>query len=252
LNRRARMKTGVLAVAGIGVLAIGGYAIHVQNKAPPPGALNINVPMIGSDGHNEQVVHETRPLDAPSRVAVAAVDARAEVAAPRDAHAMVTVAIPDAHELAAAPPDAAALETTVEITVLGNSSYRIDMQGNFNPIADRVLRLTVKHPIDVEIKNPFAQTATVHLQPGDKNLVATQPFLPVSVTPICAVPDATVTIDGQFAVLGQQKILTFDQNASWSGKKIVVVFSGGKTGKPDEHPLDLKAGQVAEVKCDLH
>jgi hypothetical protein len=253
LNRRARLKTGVLAVAGIGVLAIGGYAIHIKAKAPPPGALNINVAMIGSDGHHEQVVHETRPLDARPQIATAPVDAHAEIAAPRDARAMVTVAVPDAHELAAAPPDAGAAEPTkVEITVLGQSSYRLDKNDDWTPIPGRVLRLPVARPTHVEIKNLFAQTADIDLDVGSKNIVASQPFLSITITATCNVPDATVTIGGELAVLGQPKILTFDKNSSTSEQRVQVVFSGGKSGATDPHPMTLHAGDVQEVKCALH
>ena len=253
LNRRARLKTGVLAVAGIGVLALGGYAIHLQNKPGPAGAPNISLPMMGSDsGHNDHVVHETRPLDARPQITATPVDAHAEIAAPRDARALITVGIPDAHELAVAPPDAAIAPTTVEITVLAQSSYRIDKQGDWIPIPGRVLPVPVGRPMHVEIKNPFAQTADVALEPGAKNTVAAQPFLPITITPTCSVPDAAVTIDGDFAPLGQPKGLTFDKNSSSSEKKVQVVFTGGKSGKPDPHPMDLKAGDVVEVKCGLH
>ncbi|MEP6865657.1 MAG: serine/threonine-protein kinase, partial [Deltaproteobacteria bacterium] len=253
LNRRARLKTGVLVIAGIGVLAVGGYAIHVKNKPGPSGAPNVDLVIGGSDsGHNEHVVHETRPVDSAPRIAIAAPDARVEVAAPRDARAMITVVSPDAHEVAVVPPDAAVEPTTVEITVLGQSSYRIDKKGDFQPIPGRVLRLTVDHASEVEIKNAAAQTAGVHLEPGMKNVVASQPFLPVSVTPTCDQPDATVTIDGQLAAVGQQKSLTFDKYASSSDKRITVVFTGGKSGKSDEHPIQLHAGESQEVKCVLH
>ena len=252
LNRRARLKTGALVIAGIGVLAVGGYAIHVKGKAPPPGAPNINIAMTGSSGHDEHVVHETRPQDA-ARVAVEAVDARAELPPPRDAQrAIVTVVPPDAKEIGLAPPDAAVEPTIVEITVLGSSSYRIDKKGDWIPIPGRVLKLPVDHPIYVEIKNQYAQTPGLHLDSSSKNQVAAQPFLPASVTPICTVPDAAVTIDGGFAVLGQAKLLTFDTNAASSTKTLHVVFTGGKAGTTDDHPITLRAGESQEVKCALH
>jgi len=255
LNRRARMKTGALAIAGIGVLAIGGYAIHVKGKAPPPGAPNFNVITNGSDLRpDDHVVHETKPQDAP-RVAMETIDARAEVPAPRDAQrAMVTVVVPDAHEVAVTPPDAAiTLEpTTVEIAVLGLSSYRLDKTGEWTSIPGGVLRLPITRAVDVEIKNSSAETKVIHVDPAQKFYVAAQQFLPVHVTPICPVADVTVTIDGAFVVLGQPKILTFERNSSNSQKKVEVVFTGGKTGTSETHPVTLQAGQSEEVKCGLH
>ncbi|HEY6039420.1 MAG TPA: hypothetical protein VIV58_34300, partial [Kofleriaceae bacterium] len=230
---------------------VGGYAVHVEGKAPPPGAPNINIAMTGSSGHDEHVVHETRPQDAP-RVAVEMVDARAEMPAPRDAQrAIVTVVPPDAKEVAVSP-DAAVEVAPIEITVLAQSSYRIDKKGDFTPIPTRVLRLTVDRPMDVEIKNQYAETARLALKPGEKNQVASQPFLPVAVTPTCTAPDASVTVNGDFAVLGQPKRLFFDPNSASSQKKVEVVFTGGKTGASEPHSLTLVAGETQEVKCALH
>ncbi|MEO6776556.1 MAG: serine/threonine-protein kinase [Kofleriaceae bacterium] len=253
LNRRARVKTAALAVAGCCVLVIGGYAIHVKDKPPPAGAPNINAATMGSDReHDEHVVHESRPLDAPPQLAAIAPDARPEVAVRRDARAMTTVAAPDLHEVQGIT-DAGALEpTNVEITVLGHSSYRLDKHGDFISIPDRVLRLSIDHPTDLEIQNPFTVPFGVHLEPGAKNLVARQPFRPITITPSCTAPDATVMVDGQLAALGQNKTLLFDAYASSSERRVSVVFTGGKSGKADEHELELKAGEAVEVKCDLH
>jgi hypothetical protein len=74
----------------------------------------------------------------------------------------------------------------------------------------------------------------------------------VKVTPTCIVPDATVTVNGELAVLGQQKILFFDKNSADSQKKIEVIFTGGKTGASDPRTVTLVAGEHQEVKCGLH
>src|SRR4051812_18072942 len=76
LNRRARLKTVALAIAGVGVLVAGGYAIHERGTAPPGGVASFN-PSLGSDlVSHDQVVHETRPPDAPRIAVVAPADAR--------------------------------------------------------------------------------------------------------------------------------------------------------------------------------
>ena len=253
LNRRARLKTGALAIAGIGVLAVGGYAIHVKGKPGPAGAPNIDLVAGGSDGHREHVVHETKPIDAAPKIAIATVDARQELPppVPRDAQrAMVTVVAPDAKEMAV-PADAAIEPTKLEITVLGKSSYRLDKHGEFQPIPGRVLALTIDHPTYVEIKNDSSTLFGQQLDIGTKSFVAHQQFLGISITPTCPVPDTTVTIDGQLAPLGQMKTLLFDENAGSSQKKVSLVFTGGKTGKQDVHSLDLHAGDAIEVKCGL-
>jgi serine/threonine-protein kinase len=253
LNRRARLKTGALVIAGIGVLAVGGYAIHVKTKPGPAGAANIVVATGSDSGHNEQVMHETKPLDAAPRIAVAAADARVEVAAPRDAgRAIVTVVAPDAHEVAVTLPDAAVEATIVDITVIANSSFRTDGKADFTPIPGRVLHLRVDRPMDVEIANQFAETIGIKLDQSSKSQVASQQFLPVKVTPTCTVPDATVTVNGELAVLGQPKIVFIDKNSANSQKKVEVIFTGGKSGASDPHVVTLLAGENQEVKCGLH
>ena len=100
LNRRARFKIVLAAVAGVGVLAFGGYAIHERAKGPPAGAANIDVSG-SNDPQRTHVVHELRPADA-----AVPVDAQQiAMAPPRDARQAIT-ALPDAAQLVTAQPDA--------------------------------------------------------------------------------------------------------------------------------------------------
>jgi serine/threonine-protein kinase len=251
LNRRARFKLGLLAVAGLGVLVFGGYEIHERSKGLPAGAPNID---LGSQGtaleHRDHVVHEQRPPDA------AVPDSRVEVVmAPRDAH-VATVAVPDAAELVTAQPDAAvALDPVqVSISVLGGSSYRLDNTSAFVAIGGNTLPLTVTdHPLKVTIRNPLCQEVSVTVDRNSKYLSAGQQFLSGRVTPTCVgVADVSVSVQGEAWTLGSERPIAFDQNALMSSQRITVVFTGGKKAAVDSHTVTVTAGESVEVKCALH
>jgi eukaryotic-like serine/threonine-protein kinase len=253
LNRRARFKMGLLAVAGLGVLVFGGYEIHERSKGLPAGAANID---LGSQGtaleHRDHVVHEQRPPDA----AVVVPDARVEVVmAPRDAH-VATVAVPDAAELVTAQPDAAiTLEPVkVSINVLGGSRYRIDNASPFVPVVGNSLTVTVTdHPLTVTIQNDLCQEVSVTVDRNSKNLSAGQQFLAGRVTPACpGVADVSVSVAGEAWTLGTARLVTFDQNALSSSQQVKVVFTGGKNATIDSHTVTVKASEDVEVKCALH
>jgi hypothetical protein len=253
LNRRARFKMGLLAVAGLGVLVFGGYEIHERSKGLPAGAPNID---LGSQGtaleHRDHVVHEQRPPDATTLQP----DARVEVVmAPRDAH-VATVAVPDAAELVTAQPDAAiALEPVkVSISVLGGSRYRIDNTSPFVPVVGNSLMVTVTdHPLKVTIQNDLCQEVSVTVDRNSKNVGAGQQFLAGRVTPACpGVADVSVSVAGEAWTLGTARQITFDQNALNSSQLVKVVFTGGKNATVDSHTVKVKATEDVEVKCALH
>ena len=250
LNRRARFKMGLLAVAGLGVLVFGGYEIHERSKGLPAGAPNID---LGSQGtaleHRDHVVHEQRPPDAEVQS-----DARVEVVmAPRDAH-VSTVGVPDAAQVVTAQPDAAiALEPVqVSINVLGGSTYRLDNTSPFVAVGGNVLSVTVgDHPLKVTIQNPHCEEVTVPVERGSKNLSAGQRFLSGRVTPTCGVPDVSVSVEGAAWTLGSEFPIPFE-NAISSSLRVKVVFTGGKNATVDTHAVNVTAGETVEVKCALH
>ena len=257
LNRRARLKTAVLAIVGVGALVAGGYAIHERGKAPPGGVASFNPP-VGSDGSHDQVVHETRPPDAPDRLAVVSpVDAR-EVAPPRDARQAVVAAPPDADEILAVPADAAVAPVSFTISVLGGSAYRTNRQGEFRPVNGRKLTLEVSDKTEVTIQNPACEPVVVKLDPTTRGCdgcedgtTAPQRFLPGAVTPVCAVPNVSVRVDDKVAVIGSPVQIFFDKNAFSSSRDVVVSFAGDAKVKPDPITLSVSANQKIEVKCAL-
>ncbi len=245
LNRRARLKTALLAVVGVGVLCVGGYAIH-ERGTTATSAPNILVPL-GSDARDGQVAHEVRPPDA-AQIASSIPDARAEVmvAAPRDANRPALVP-------ADAAPDAAVPLEPVQVKINGlfaGSQYRIGGQGPFLPTGD-TLSLKVLDPIKLEIQNPCCMPIDMQLDHNTKSFQAPMELRPASVTPKCEVADVSVIIDNEAWPLGSTKSVTFDTHATDSQHVFTVAFVGSRKIKEDLHTVTVSAGQALEVKCAL-
>ncbi len=243
LNRRARLKTALFAVVGVGVLCVGGYAIHERGTAAT-SAPNIVVP-IGSDSRDGQVAHEVRPPDA-AQIAAVIPDARAEVmvAAPRDANRPALVP-------ADAAPDAAAPLEPVQVKINGlfaGSQYRIGGQGPFLPTGDTLL-LKVLEPIKLEIQNACCVPIDMQLDHNTKSFQAPMELRPASVTPKCEVADVSVIVDNEAWPLGSTKSVTFDTNATDSQHVFTIAFVGSKKIKEDPHTVTVHAGTELEVKC---
>jgi len=243
LNRRARLKTALFAVVGVGVLCVGGYAIHERGTAAT-SAPNIVVP-IGSDSRDGQVAHEVRPPDA-AQIAAVIPDARAEVmvAAPRDANRPALVP-------ADAAPDAAAPLEPVQVKINGlfaGSQYRIGGQGPFLPTGDTLL-LKVLEPIKLEIQNSCCVPIDMQLDHNTKSFQAPMELRPASVTPKCEVADVSVIVDNEAWPLGSTKSVTFDTNATDSQHVFTITFVGSKKIKEDPHTVTVHAGTELEVKC---
>ena len=249
LNRRARVKTGLLVAAGLGVLVFGGYEIHMRSLGPPAGVPNINVPSQGSAiEHNQHVVHELRPPDA------AIVDARSEVAlVPHDGPRMVTVGIPDAMQVVTAQPDAAITLEPIQVAIkaVPGSTYRLDASSAYSPIPAGGLVVTyTDHPLKVSIINPCCQEVTASVDGTTKSLDvrASQRFLPGYVTASCAVADVSVSIDGKTATLGEPLGISFAESLQ-SSRNVKVTFTGKTI---DIQSVNVAAGKTTEVKCALH
>lgn len=243
LNRRARLKTALLAVVGVGVLCVGGYAIH-QRGITVTSAPNIIVPF-GSDSRDGQVAHEVRPPDAPQ---ISILDARAEImiAAPRDANRPALVP-PDA------APDAGVALEPVHVAITGlfvGSQYRIGGQGAFLPTGG-TLTLEVLDPIKLEIQNSCCEPIDMQLDHNSKSFQAPMALRPASITPKCEVADVSVIIDNEAWPLGSSKSVPFDKNATESTHVFTVVFVGSRKIKEDPHTITVSAGQALEVKCGL-
>ena len=249
LNRRARLKTALLAVTGVGVLCAGGYAIHDRANHLATSLPNVVVPS-GSDVAADQIAHESRPPDGAQLIHVAP-DARTEILAPPR----------DANRLAPAPLDGAPLITAVvdaglsnepvqvTITVFRGSQYRLDGQGAFTPIEGTQLVLPVSAPRALEVRNPCCEPVAIALERTTLNLTARGRFYGASLTPTCEVADVSVIVDGEAWSVGTTKTATFAQNATDSAHVFTVAFVGSKKIKEDPHTVTVSAGQAIEVKC---
>ncbi|CAN5623957.1 hypothetical protein BH11MYX1_BH11MYX1_25590 [soil metagenome] len=252
LNRRARLKTVVLLVTGVGALGVGGYAIHERAKVATTSAPNIIVPA-GSDRSDGQIAHEVRPPDA-AQVAVVVPDARAEamVVAPRDAGRLAASPF-DATPLVIAALDAGETIEPVKVAITGlfaGSQYRIGGQGPFSATG-ATLTLTVSDPIRLEIQNACCVSIDLQLDHNTKSFQAPMELRPASITPTCDVAEVSVTIDNESWSLGNTKTVTFATNAIETRHAFTVAFVGSKKIKEDPVQVTVRAGEAKEVKCAL-
>jgi tRNA A-37 threonylcarbamoyl transferase component Bud32 len=239
LNRRARLKTGALAVLGIGVVALGAYFVHEQQQPPPSGAPNVDVASAVTQPTATTIAHDDPPPPPKPNDGVE----------PTGSAAMVAAIAHDAAEAVAVDAVAEVEPTVVHIRVLPGSSYNDGAKWVMEK--DRELVVTVDHPMDVEIHSTVAAKTNVHVEPGMKFVNAEQQFLPASITPHCALAGVTVEIDGQARKLDAAATIPFELYATSSTQSIIVKFTDAH-GNVDEQKIDATAGKLQDVKCALH
>ncbi len=236
LNRRARLKTGALAVLGIGVVALGAYFVHEQQQPGPSGAPNVDLASALTQPTATTIAHDDPPPPP-------------KPDEPMGSAAVVVAVAHDAPEVT--PVDAApAIEpVTVIVHVLRNSSY---FDGSkWVAIESTELPVTVTdRPVDVQIKNPAAQNTKVHVERGMTSVSAEQQFLGATIKPTCALATA-VYINDRPIQLGSSETILFDHNATSSHQTVKVVFYDAH-GNAETQTVDVQAGTVQEVTCALH
>ena len=244
LNRRAKLKTTALAALGITVLALGGYAIHVKTKPPPPEPPNFNIESPGTtNAHVTHVVNEDPPP----------VEADAYVA-PADVSPMVATKPIDAGTQIEPVADARleAVQVAVRVTVAG-SEYQIEGAGPWIPIpASRTFTVPVLDHVKLLVRNQYCETVTQKLERSIPEVVVTQGFIPAQLITHCPVADVSVDVDGKSWKLENAGQITFQPNAFSASKVVTVTFTGGKASATDPHTATVTAGKLTEVTCALH
>ena len=196
LNRRARLKTGALVIAGIGVLAIGGYAIHGQVEARPASRSAEHHPRDRQRHRATSIASMSRTRPAATRCVAAdrtRRSTRIKVAPPRDAAcAMITVpySAADAREVAVDASgcrDRARRRSSISGTRAVVVSTRQE-RATSPRLQGRVLRLpvTLVRPTRWRSRSRFDQTANVHLDPGAQERERPPASsLSITITPSC-------------------------------------------------------------------
>ncbi|HEX4454358.1 MAG TPA: serine/threonine-protein kinase [Kofleriaceae bacterium] len=238
LNRRARLKTGALAVLGIGVVALGAYFVNERQKPGPSGAPNVDVASALTLPATTTIAHDDPPPPPRHDEPIGSAAAVAAIAR-------------DAADVTPSPDASVAVEPTiVNVRVLPGSSY---FDGaHWIAIKDAVLPVAVTdRAVDVQIKSPETAIVTVHVEPGAKVVNAEQQFVPGTITPHCTVAGASVEIAGQTRKLDNPATILFEHNAMSSTQIVKVVFYDA-SGRADTQEIDVTAGKTQEVTCGLH
>ncbi len=245
INRRARMKTVLVAMAALVAIGGGGFLIHEKTKPPPPEPPNFDLTSAGmTTSHDLRVSHVENPppmIDAAiepadaTRVSAIAVDARVEAAVPIDA----TV------QLAAIPIE-------IRVSPSRDSTFSID-GGPPQRLSGTTFAVEVHdHPVKVEVSNTCCQSKPLSLdRASDPKQTVSLDFLPGSVLPTCG-PNTSVSINGVTATLGQKFLVGFESHATSSMKTVTVVFTGGTHASEDRQSITVTAGKPQDVKCAVH
>jgi serine/threonine protein kinase len=243
INRRARMKTGAIAAAGIAVLALCGYMIHRKNLPPEPVA-----PKLEDHGSSPPVANPVQvavPDDRPPPV---------EVVAPSDAGTQVAVVAPHDAVVQVAMPDATATmegkPTHITVSPTKDMDYRQGKDGPWLPVPDNgsiELTLAQRTQIYVRDRTGHSQDDDRAVDPGVETMFEIN-ALPARVKPICdGHPTALVKIDDTQANLDQFATIPFGKSLVRS-KKVNVYFIDAKV---DDKPVTVtvEPKQDVEVKC---
>jgi len=242
LNRRARFKTGALAVLGAGVVAIGAYFVHEKQKPPPAGAPEVEIAAVQPLAASEVVAHDDPPPAPKLDDEPPAPGSAVAIAAARDA------------DVGSDPIDAApAVEASIAtVHVLADSEYSLDGGATWQKVAHNDFPVTVRdRAIDVLVRQPTTTMTTVHVEPGAKLVNASQQFRPASITPRCGLAGVIVDVNGQSATIDRAETIPFEHNAMSSTQKVRVRFIDAR-GNTDEQPVTVTAGQAQDVTCGLH
>jgi serine/threonine-protein kinase len=249
INRRARMKTGAIAVLALAVLSGGGYLIHRNSLPDTPATPTLDRV---SDPHaevpNRNVVHEVA-VDAPLITVEPRPDAPQQVAIntpPRDAD----TALPSD---AAKGPDLVTTDVTVSPSL--GVEYRVGKDGPWKPVTQDG-KITLALPADTRI---FVRDTSGCCQDDDKLIkpgVAGQKFeingLPGHIKPICDHPNVFVNVVNfaRDVTPGQLISIPFDKMLART-QRVKVEFVGENI---DRTPIDVEvsANKDKDVTCVAH
>jgi hypothetical protein len=243
INRRQRLKTGLLVALGIFVIAGGGYLVHKRNQpAPPvPPMADLKFPSLRVETPVQERSRVEAPPPPPPIIGPQLADASQQVA----------VTVPhDAAELA--PVDAADLgvPTQVRVSPWNGVHYRVGTDKTWLPVPDggRIqLTLAQETRVYVEDTSGCCQPDDRLIKPGIGDSFEIN-ALPGHIKPMCDHPNVYVNVEN-IAKGSQQPVISvpFDKALSRT-KKVKVQFIGENI---DTAWIDVtvEANKDVEVKC---
>jgi eukaryotic-like serine/threonine-protein kinase len=243
INRRARMKTGGIAVLAIAVLSGGGYLIHRNSQPATP-----KTPTLGSatDQHVDLPHRTVAQVEAPPDALVITVEPRP------DAAPQVVAEVP--HDALVAIADTSVpVATEVTVSPSMGVEWSLSKSGPWQPVLQDGkidLSLTADTRVFVRDTSGCCQADDKLIKPG----VAGQKFdinaLPGRVKPICDHPKVYVNIDGNPADLGKPNSIIFG-TALTRTKRVMVEFIGENIDKT-AIPVEVSANKEVDVTCVVH
>jgi hypothetical protein len=240
LNRRARLKTGALAVLGVSVVAVCAYFVHEKQKPPPGGVPQVDVAAVQPMASSTTIAHDDPPpAPRPDEPVVAPGSAVATVAHDADVEPAID----------AAP---AVEASAVTVRVLRGSEYSLDGGATWQKVDRQAFPVSVSdHAVDVLVRQPMTSMTTVHVEPGAKVVNASQQFRPASISLRCALAGVTADVNGRSVRLDRSETIPFEHNATSSQQSLTVRFIDAR-GNTDVQAITVTAGQDQDVTCALH
>lgn len=242
LNRRARVKTIAIAVAAVGLISAGGYAIHKRSQPPPPEPppdpiVAITPSIVVPNTNTSQV--EQPPIE---EVDAGVVDVDA------GGGGMVATR-PDAGQ-----PDAAVaiVQKTLRVSVIPaqGSLVKIGAHDYKAPSADGFVEGVVDGDVRVSVRNPCCQEVdqTVSFARAQDGTSISLQAMPAKLKTVCDVPGASVRINGRVATIGDEWTEPFAADATSYQKTFKVSFTGDGVDMT-EIISKVGANQTGTVEC---
>jgi serine/threonine-protein kinase len=244
INRRARMKTGGIAVLAIAVLSGGGYLIHRNSQPATP-----RTPTLGSatDQHLELPHQNVAQVEAPPDALVITVEPRP------DAATQVVAEVPHDAPAAIADTGVPAVPTEVTVSPWRGVEYRVGTDGPWQPVlADGKITLALAAETRVFVRDTSGccQDYDKPIKPGVPGQRFDINALPGHIKPVCDHKDVYVNIDGVQRELGTFNAIPFDKALART-KRVKVEFVGENIDKtPIE--VEVSANKDVEVPCVAH
>jgi serine/threonine-protein kinase len=260
LNRRARLKTvGLGALAAI-VIAGGAFAIHQKTKppepVPPPDPSVVVATNVGGPSTNV-VSQEPAPVEE--------IDAGMDLGQPdggatNGGSGAVVLHPPNQGSNALPQIDGGPTVVPpepIQVTTFAGSEWR-KPGGEWQKVNGTSFVVDVDGPLAIEVKNACCETASVQLDRGMKNVVASLQFRPAKLKPTCkAVANAVVAlewteggkVERRTPSLDSEFVISFTRESTSSQRTIKVTFSDAEHTDPQE--VTVTAGKTTEVACRL-
>jgi len=242
LNRRARVKTIAIAVAAVGLISAGGYAIHKRSQPPPPEpppdpAVAI-APAVDKPNTNTSQV-EQPPAE----------DIDAGVVEDAAGGAVVRPNNPDVTP----PADAAVVVASKSLRIVVDPPKDSEVKfgdGAWGPVTEAgdVARL-VEGDVRVYVRNKCCMEVDRVVTFGKEEETFRLQPLAAAVIPQCDIADTRVTINGTTWKIGDKFALDFPKNTTQWTKEFKLEFFGND--KVDTTPItkSVRAGEKLGVPC---